>query len=728
MNQRILLLVLLGLLFDGLYAIDLTFRVDMSEQVQNATFNPVTETVDIAGNFNGWGNTYSPMQDNNNDNIWEITLSGFTVNEIIEFKFRINGQWNGREEFPGTGNNRVYTVPASHATLDLVYNKFVLDPGPSSPKDLTEVEWWNDAVFYEIFVRSFYDSDGDGIGDFQGLIQKLDYLNDGDPTTDTDLGITGIWLMPISPSPSYHGYDVTDYRGIEPDYGTMADFREFLDSAHARGIRVIIDYVLNHSSDQHPWFVDAKSSTTSPKRDWYRWVTNSPGYQGPWGQNVWHWINGTYYYGVFWGGMPDLNYETPAVKTEMFDIADYWLKDIGVDGFRLDAVKYLYEDGASLENTQATFDFFQDFRTHYKATQSDAFTVGEAWTSTDQVVRYVENGRLDYCFEFDLASAMLNAVNSGDATYLNFQMQRVYNSYPYLQWGSFLTNHDQNRVMDVLQNDPNKAKTAAALYLTLPGVPYVYYGEEIGMNGTKPDEDIRRPMQWTAGSQAGFSSQTPWNALNSNYTSVNVANQQATSGSLWQWYRDLIAIREDAVPLRRGYYSYVPTNHASVHAFMRDWEGDTVIVAINLSSQAVSGLELDLPYGYSSAVQVYDYVQAQSTQLSVTSSGFLSLNAPAYSTQIYAFGSQPLSAPVAETATVSLFPNPASDWVRVQLPQGDKGAVRYQLMDLTGRQILQGKAPSSTFSLEVQDLQAGIYLLQFQQGGRSFTHRILIQR
>jgi 1,4-alpha-glucan branching enzyme len=201
--------------------------------------------------------------------------------------------------------------------------------------------WWNDAVFYEVFVRSFYDANGDGNGDINGLIQKLDYLNDGNPATTTDLGVTALWLMPIMQSPSYHGYDVTDYRTVEQDYGSNNDFKALVAAAHARGIKVIIDFVMNHTSEQHPWFTESAASTTSNYRNWYRWSATNPGGTGPWGQTVWYNRNSAWYYALFWSGMPDLNYTTPAVKTELFDVARFWMQDMNVDGFRLDAVKYI---------------------------------------------------------------------------------------------------------------------------------------------------------------------------------------------------------------------------------------------------------------------------------------------------------------------------------------------------------------------------------------------------
>ncbi|MCK4408633.1 MAG: hypothetical protein KAW67_01020, partial [Candidatus Eisenbacteria sp.] len=459
-------------------AVEITFQVRMAYQVELGNFDPESDFVDLAGTFNGWGtDLLTPLADADGDTIYEVTLDGFTPSEYIEYKFRMNGVWDGSEEFPGAGNNRVYTVPASDDTILVWYNDYAPDGG------IGELYWWNDSVFYEVLVRSFYDSDGDGIGDLQGLTSKLDYLNDGDPGTDDDLGITGIWLMPINDSPSYHGYDAVDYRSINPDYGIMADFETFLAAAHARGIKVIIDYVMNHCSDQHPWFVE--SAQNNPDyRDYFRWSPDDPGYSGPWGQDVWHWHPSDWYYGLFWSGMPDLNYETPAVRDSMFDTATYWLDTIGVDGFRLDAVLYILEEGSQLQNTASTLSFWQDYNTHVKAVKPDVLSVGEAWTSTSTVLQYVTQDRLDFCFEFDLSYATLGAVNWGDAGSLSDKADQVYHLYPHLQFGTFLTNHDQDRTFTVVGEDEGKAKVAAGIYLTLPGIPFVYYGEEIGMVGS----------------------------------------------------------------------------------------------------------------------------------------------------------------------------------------------------------------------------------------------------
>ncbi len=436
--------------------------------------------------------------------------------------------------------------------------------------------WWNDDVFYEIFVRSFKDSDGDGIGDIRGLINNLDYLNDGDSTTHNDLGITAIWLMPIQQSPSYHGYDVIDYKEVESDYGTNADFQELMDEAHSRGIKIIMDYVMNHTSSEHPWFIN--SVLDNGKRDWYIWEETDPGFNGPWGQDVWHYIIGDYYYGLFWSGMPDLNYTTPEVKSEMFDIAEFWLDTMGVDRFRLDAIKYIYEDGNNLQDLPETYQFWKDFRTHYKSINPDAMAVGEAWTSTAVVKNYVEGDGLDFCFDFDLASDMIQAVNAGTPVILKQQVNTVLSSYPHLQFGTFLTNHDMDRVMNQLGQSTTKAKLAANLLFTLPGVPYVYYGEEIGMTGTKPDEYIRTPLHWNNDYAAGFTTGSPWWTINADYTTKNIEGQQYDNNSLWHHYRNLISIRNEQVALRRGDYTELTTSSASTYGFLRQYLDESVIV------------------------------------------------------------------------------------------------------------------------------------------------------
>ncbi len=450
--------------------------------------------------------------------------------------------------------------------------------------------WWNDRVFYEIFVRSFYDSDGDGIGDLQGLIQKLDYLNDGDPATTDDLGITGIWLMPINPSPSYHGYDVTDYRGINPDYGTMEDFRQLLEEAHARGIAVIIDLVMNHSSSQHPWFLAALAGE-EPYADWYVIEDENPGYRGPEGQVVWHARAGKYFYGVFWSEMPDLNYENPDVTAEMYDISRYWLEDVGVDGFRLDAIKFMIGTDTAQQNSRETINWLADYHDYVESVKPGALLLGEVWSSTALAAGYVDE-QVDLVFEFDLAQALVRSASFGIAGSAIDAINTVINNYPAGQWATFLTNHDQNRVMNTLRGDVGKAKVAAGFLLTLPGVPFLYYGEEIGMVGVKPDEDIRTAMQWDDTVHAGFTSGDPWRTVNEDYPQKNVAAQADDSESLLSHYNALIHARNSSPALLRGDLTMVEASNGRMVAYLRTYEDETVLVIINMDDQPMTDYSL----------------------------------------------------------------------------------------------------------------------------------------
>lgn len=502
-----------------------------------------------------------------------------------------------------------------------------------------DLYWWNDAVFYEVFVRSYKDSDGDGKGDLRGLIDNLDYLNDGDPSTHHDLGVTALWLMPIQESPSYHGYDVTDYRAVAEDYGTNEDFQELMTEAHNRGIKVVVDYVMNHSSSQHPWFLESHDPL-SDKRDWYIWQETNPGISGPWGQTVWHPRNGEFFYGIFWSGMPDLNYNTPEVQDEMFDIARFWLEEMNVDGFRLDAIKYIFEDGNTLEDTPETIQFWKDFRTYYKSVDPDAMGVGEAWTSTDKVQPYADGEGLDYCFEFDLAEAILTTANIGVVTELQAKMTEVMETYPFLQFGTFLTNHDINRVMNRLGHSEQKAKLAANILLTLPGVPYVYYGEEIGMTGTKPDPNIRTPLHWNSTEHAGFTTGTPWRTVNADYEEKNIENQQYDQESLWHHYRRLIALRNNQLALRRGDYTPVTATAPTAFTFLRSYEEEHVLVVSNAGGGLVTDVEVSLDEG-TIAPGNYTWVALQggaALPVEVNAEGGFSVTIgemPARSTHIY---------------------------------------------------------------------------------------------
>jgi glycosidase len=451
--------------------------------------------------------------------------------------------------------------------------------------DSGDSPWWNNRVFYEIFVRSFYDSDGDGIGDFNGIVEKLDYLNDGDPNTSDDLGITGIWLMPITVSPSYHGYDVVDYFDVEPDYGTKEDLQRLLEEAHKRDIKVIVDLVLNHTSTQHPWFQDAVNNPDSPYRDFYIWADSPPSYSSPWGTPVWHRSNTGFYYGVFWEGMPDLNYENPDVTTEMNKAIRFWLEDMGVDGFRLDAIKHLIEDGSIQENTPATHAWFEGFHDFYKGINPDALTVGEAWTDTADVVAYVGD-EVDVAFEFDNASAILQSAKGERALYIKSAEQKITKAYPPNQYATFITNHDQERVMSTLLGNVGRAKTAASLLLTGPGLPFIYYGEEVGQSGRKPDENLRTPMQWSDSANAGFTTAArAWNTPQGNYDAFNVADGAADPDSLLSHYRTLIHARNQNAALQTGDWQAVETGISELYAFLRRTDEQTLLVIMNMGDE-----------------------------------------------------------------------------------------------------------------------------------------------
>jgi glycosidase len=444
-----------------------------------------------------------------------------------------------------------------------------LAPEPDAP-------WWEGRVFYEVFVRSFQDSDGDGIGDLRGLIDRLDYLNDGDPTTTTDLGVTGIWLMPVTEGLSYHGYDVTDYRSVESDYGTREDFLALIDAAHERGIAVIVDLVLNHTSRSHPWF-EASSIGDDVYADWYRWADSSQG-------GGWHQDGDRYYFGLFWEGMPDLNLENEEVTAELFDIADFWLNDLGVDGFRLDAVKHYIEDGIRVQNTPATFEWAERFNAHVEEIKPGALTIGEIWANTTIASIYVPDS-VDMAFEFDLAEAFVAASKLGSVLDLPQVFETLLERYPAAQFAPFLTNHDQVRVATQLGGDAAKGKLAASMLLTAPGVPFLYYGEEVGLQGTKPDERIRTPMPWNADLGAGFTTGEPWQPLADGLDTANVAAQTDDPASLWSHYRSLVHLRNATPELRSGTTSYLDAGNEAVYAITRQTSDGRVLVVINLSEE-----------------------------------------------------------------------------------------------------------------------------------------------
>ena len=476
------------------------------------------------------------------------------------------------------------------ATLGALFALSSVASAQTSPTS-NGADWKRGAVCYEIFLRSFYDSDGDGIGDLEGLIQKLDYINDGNTRSTKDLGARCIWLMPVAASPSYHGYDVKDYYRIHPDYGTNKDFKRFVAAAHVRGIRVLVDLVLNHASSEHPYFKEALRDTASPHRSWFRFSSTKPNLKGPWGQEVWHKspVRDEYYYGIFTAEMPDLNYENPAVRQEATNIARFWLDTMGVDGFRLDAIPYLVEEGTTLDHTAGTHAVLRDFARDVRRIAPRAYTIGEVWDSIGAQLPYYPD-QLDAHFIFEASDAILEAVRSGSAKKLLLPFLRMQHELPAERWSPFLRNHDQTRTVTSLGGGVARAKLAAALLLTLPGLPFVYYGEEIGMSGDKPDPRLRTPMQFTRGHAAGFTSGNAWEPLQPDSLTANVAVQNADPASLLNLYRRLIHLRASHMALGSGELVPLYTNSDAVTAYLRRDGTHVVLVVANLGNSPLSGV------------------------------------------------------------------------------------------------------------------------------------------
>ena len=430
-------------------------------------------------------------------------------------------------------------------------------------------------------MRSFHDSDDDGVGDLRGVTARLDLLNDGNPATTTDLGITGLWLMPTFPSPSYHGYDVTDYRGVNPDYGSVDDLRALVVAAHQRGIAVILDLPLNHTSSKNPWFV-ASEKGQARYADWYVW-SNAP--QG----SNWQPDGKRFYYANFGADLPDLNLRNPDVTAVLTADARYWLTDVGVDGFRLDAAKHLIEDGAQTENTPETHGWWKTFRGAIEQSSPGALLLGEVYDTPQNSSSYVPDD-LDMTFDFGLAGAYVSAVQSGDGGGLSRVLEKVTSLYPASGgFGAFLANHDMDRIASQLGSDPGKLRVAADLLLTGPGVPFIYYGEEIGMTGTKPDERIRTPMRWDASAPAaGFSSHAPWETMSEDPASLNVSTESADPGSLLSRYRELIRLRAAHPAIATGSWMPIDVESPGVVGALRRDPTETTLVLTNVSGSASS--------------------------------------------------------------------------------------------------------------------------------------------
>jgi len=436
--------------------------------------------------------------------------------------------------------------------------------------------WADGAVFVEIYVRGYKDSDGDGKGDLRGLTQQLDYLQ--------QLGVEGIWLMPINASYDHdHGYAVTDYRSIEKDYGTLADFDAFIQAAHKRGIGVIMDYVVNHSAITNPLFIDSDHSKAG-KRDWYIWQSSNPGWRNWDGNPSWHKASSGYFYGVFWENMPDFNLKNQDVLAYHHDSMRFWLNR-GLDGFRFDAVGQLVENGPNSyesqpENRAILYDIQQlvtsDYQNRYMVCEEPSDAIGAA-----------SNDSCGSAFAFGFNDAVRASVKSGA---VSAQLRQVLQQMPLERMGIMLGNHDAFagvRLMDDFSADQSRYRLAAATQLTMPGQPFIYYGEEIGMShsaGNSGDWALRAPMSWSK--SGGFTTGTPFRSPASNVTTFNVADQQADSASLWHFYRELITARKELPALRHGNLELLRSD--SVLAYTRTYQGQSVLVVLNYGSQATS--------------------------------------------------------------------------------------------------------------------------------------------
>ncbi len=496
--------------------------------------------------------------------------------------------------------------------------------------------WYKDAVIYQLHVRTFCDSNGDGVGDFRGLTSKLDYLQ--------ELGINAIWLLPFFPSPLRDdGYDIADYTSVHPAYGSLQDFKEFLAAAHNRRIRVITEMVVNHTSDQHPWFQEARRSRENPKRDWYVWSDTDSRYHGvriifiDTEMSNWAWdpISKSYYWHRFFSHQPDLNYDNPAVREAIWEVMKFWL-DIGVDGFRLDAVPYLIErDGTSCENLPETHEIIRDFRRRIDFAFPGKMLLAEANQRPADVRAYFGNGdEFHMAFHFPLMPRIFLAVKLEDRKPIIEILEQTPQIPDTCQWCIFLRNHDEltletvtdierdymydeyavdkamrinlgirRRLAPMMENDRRRVELLTGLLLSMPGTPIIYYGDEIGMGDNVYLGDrngVRTPMQWNGGWNAGFSSADPerlYSPLISNpvygYQAINVDSQTRSAHSLLSWTKSVIQTRNAFRVFSRGSIEFLnPSNHR-VLAYVRCLGEEKVLVVNNLSSSA-QAVELNL--------------------------------------------------------------------------------------------------------------------------------------
>ncbi len=496
--------------------------------------------------------------------------------------------------------------------------------------------WYKDAVIYQLHVKTFADGNGDGVGDFKGLTGKLGYLR--------DLGLNCLWLLPMYPSPFRDdGYDIADYRSIHPSYGTLDDFAEFLEAAHAHRLRVVTELVLNHTSDQHAWFKEARRSRDDPRRDWYVWSDTDDRYAGvriifvDTERSNWAWDADSkqYYWHRFFSHQPDLNYDNPLVREEMWNVMKFWL-DLGVDGFRVDAVPYLIErEGTSCENLPETHEVLKFLRARLNEHFTDRMLLAEANQWPEDVRHYFGDGdEFHMAFHFPLMPRIFMAVRLEDRKPLVEIVERTPDIPDACQWGIFLRNHDEltlemvteverdymydeyardpvarinvgirRRLAPLLDGDRRRIELMNGLLMSLPGSPIIYYGDEIGMGDNVYLGDrngVRTPMQWNGGWNAGFSSADPERLaqpLISNplfgYQIVNVESQKRSEHSLLNWMRRLITVRQSTQVFSRGSTVFLKASNHRVLAFFRALGKERVLVVFNLSSTA-QAVELDL--------------------------------------------------------------------------------------------------------------------------------------
>jgi maltose alpha-D-glucosyltransferase/alpha-amylase len=498
-------------------------------------------------------------------------------------------------------------------------------------------DWYKDALFYEVHVKAFRDANGDGIGDFAGLAQSLDYLR--------DLGVDCLWLLPMYPSPLRDdGYDISDFYGIHPAYGTLEDFQRFLDAAHARGLRVIADLVMNHTSDQHPWFQASRTDPTGPYGDYYVWSATDQRYRDAriifvdTETSNWAWdpVRQAYYWHRFFSHQPDLNYDNPRVRDEMLNVMRFWL-DRGLDGFRCDAVPYLVErEGTRCENLPETHAILKEFRRVVDHEYGgDRVLLAEANQWPEDVRPYFGDGdEFHMAFHFPLMPRLYMAIRREDRLPIVDIFTHTPPIPPCCQWALFLRNHDEltlemvtpeereymyfayapdpqaklnlgirRRLAPLLDNDRRRIELLTALIFTLPGSPVVYYGDEIGMGDNLHLGDrhgVRTPMQWSPDRNAGFSTAEerrlylpPITDPVYGYQAVNVEAQLKQPSSLLNTMRRLIATRKRYRAFGRGTIEFLRPLNPSVLAFVRQWEDETLLVVANLSART-QPVSLDL--------------------------------------------------------------------------------------------------------------------------------------